>query len=687
MFERRLKFLLALWLLPVLAVTLRLAQLQILLADDYREQARRMLDERPRYFPFLRGDITDRHGRKLAEDAPAWDIRVRYDAIARDVPDEETADASPTGHIDPCWQAISAFSGTPLDELLRRAGRIKRQVERIKEIVSSRRGVETVVTEELTAHPVVTGLDHQRQVDASLALGGFANVEIQASHTRAYHGGPCMGHLLGQVGEVGPDDIRDDPLADDELARYRPGDIQGISGAEFLGETVLRGRRGRIHEDRTGQIIDSVEPADGQAFRLTIDHALQEALYNRLAAAVENTTFRTGGCAVLLHVPTRQILAMVDYPSVDPAASPKDRAELLKDIGRQPLLFRAIREYYPPGSAVKPVFLAGAMAEGLVSLHTQHNCYGRLFVDHPDRYRCTGTHGQIGPIDALQHSCNVYFYHVGERLGVDRARQWMDRFGLGRPTGVGLPGELPGRLPPPGDRSKGTARFLGIGQGALDVTPLQAANMVATVAAGEYRPVTLKLDDPDPRPAVQLPVDRELWRIVREGMYRAVNQQGGTAFGDARGTLADSQYVLLGKTGSAEVPSGRIIERLFTCHLPDGRVQEIAAPDANTARAKADCPPRDRNRVKVVPAERAIRRYPPDPPEPYTHAWFVGYLAPRGRHLASLSDDEGSVAIAVVIEYAGHGGDVAAPVARDMLRSFLMRSRGQADTMSSGGAP
>ncbi len=246
---------------------------------------------------------------------------------------------------------------------------------------------------------------------------------------------------------------------------------------------------------------------------------------------------------------------------------------------------------------------------------------------------------------------------------------------------------MPGRLPPPGDNSKGTARYLGIGQGAFDVTPLQAANMAATIAAGEYRPVTLELDDPDPQPAVQLPVRQEVWRIIREGMYEAVNRQGGTAFGDARGTLSDPRYVLLGKTGSAEVPSGRIIERLYVCHLPDGRVQEIAAPDANTARAKADCPPRDRNQVKIVPADRAIRRYPPDPPEPYTHAWFVGYLAPQGRYLASLSDEQGCVAVAVVIEYSGHGGDVAAPVARDMLRSFLLRNRGEIDTATSGGTP
>ena len=698
MFERRLKIVLILWMLPAAVVTARLVQLQIVRADQYRRQAQEMLDSYRRlgysYFPFVRGDITDRAGRQLATDAPAWDICVRYEVIARDVPDvwdDGDASGKPWSHsrsdgpagIDDCWAAISKLTGVPVSELLERAGRIKRQVSRIKENVSAGQGVETPIPEEAMAHPVVKGLNHEQQVEAALRLAAYGAVEISASHVRAYVGGPAVGHLLGEMSEVDADDIQNDPLVDDDMARYRPRDMRGVRGAEAVGEQVLRGRRGCVRQDSKGrQIGQPIEPVNGSTVRLSIDYALQQELYERLKAAVEATAFRTGGCAVLLHIPTGQVLAMVDYPSVDPSASARERVELAKDTARQPLLFRAVREYYPPGSTVKPMLLAAALAEGLVTPQTTYTCYGQYSADDPDKLRCTGVHGAIAPVTAIQHSCNVYFYHVGERLGVSRSVDWMTRFGLGRLTGTGLPDERPGRLPT--DTSRGSARYVGVGQGRIDVTPLQAANMVATIASGQYRPATIRLDDPEPRPAVDLPIPQDAWQIVHEGMYKAVNEQGGTAYGDARGTLGDQQYVLLGKTGSAEVPIGRTIERLYVLHLPDGRVQEIVAADQAGALAQTDCPPADRDKLKVA-GSRSYSRYPPDPPQPYTHAWFVGYLAPRGNHLVPVRSGEAAVAIAVVIEFTGHGGDVAAPVARDMLRSFLSHIRGQALAFRTGG--
>jgi len=155
-------------------------------------------------------------------------------------------------------------------------------------------------------------------------------------------------------------------------------------------------------------------------------------------------------------------------------------------------------------------------------------------------------------------------------------------------------------------------------------------------------------------------------------MYEAVNEPGGTAYGPQRGTLDDGPYVLLGKTGSAQVVGGRTVETKYYCHLPDGRVQEIVAPDQQTALTKADWPAEHRDQIKIT-GWRSYRRYPPDAPEPYTHAWFAGYVAPRRGYLDAVRSGTSAVAIAVVIEYAGHGGDVAAPVARDMLQTLLAR--------------
>ena len=682
--------LIIIWTLPALAVGLRLAQLQILHADDYRRQAKGMLIRPARLLPALRGNITDRNGKLLAADVPSWDICVRYEVIDRDIPDDVSTSQPVvvTHELDPCWRQIADFTGQPVDDLLKRAARIKRQVIRIRQEHAADKGFEEDVAEERMAHALVTGLTQEQQVEASLRLGTMRTIEIRAGHVRAYAGGEPVGHLLGQVGEVDEETIHSDPLGKDPLARYRAGDEYGILGAEALGESVLRGRRGRVQEDGTGRVIgEPVEPVNGATFRLSIDYPLQEAFYARLREGVEATAYKTGGCAVLIHIPTRKILAMVDYPSIDPAASLSRRAELLKDRARQPWLFRAVREYYPPGSTVKPMLLAGAMTDGLVTSTTEFNCYGRLFVDFPDRWRCTGVHGQIGPITAIQHSCNVYFFHVGEKLGLARELEWFSRFGFGRRTGVDLPGELPGRLPRvSAAEEKGIARNLGVGQGSLDVTPLQVANMAASIAAGEYRPVTLKLDDPETTPAEELPISDAVWRVVREGMYKAANEHGGTAFGPDRATLSDSNYIILGKTGSAEVKIGRTIETLFVCHLPDGRVQEITAPDLDAALAQTDCPPADRAKIKVA-GTRSAKRYPPDPPEPYTQAWFIGYLAPKGNYLAPVRSGQAAVAIAVILEYTGHGGEYAAPVAGDMLRIYLKRIRNQVDSPPTGGPP
>lgn len=218
----------------------------------------------------------------------------------------------------------------------------------------------------------------------------------------------------------------------------------------------------------------------------------------------------------------------------------------------------------------------------------------------------------MNPISALQKSCNVFFYHTGESLGTAALASWFPRFGFSRLNGTGLPEEQsrPYRAP----STAGAARHTAIGQYPLTATPLQVANMIATIATGEYRPVVLWSNDPRPRPpAERLPVSEAHLRIVREGLYDVVNEQGGTAFRHVN--LSDvADFVLLGKTGSAE--TGR--------PLP-------------------------------------------------THAWFVGYLNHRGRPLSSATDCEASVAIAVVIELAGHGGEKAAPVAGEMLRAYLQR--------------
>ncbi len=630
MFERRLRILLLILALPAAAVAYRLVDLQVRRAALYRDATENMLYLKPVFFPCLRGDITDRHGVRLAYDAPAWDIGIHYEAISENdrylrrlakllaLPPETVTPAT----IEESLRVLAEVGGRPLPEIREQIARIRRNVERIREDVATRYGYEIEIEEERWVHTLISGLDRQQQLTAREKLAVYPWLKVQAAQTRQYEGGPAFGHVLGRLAPVSLDDLRNDPCADDPLARYGLDDVRGVAGAETLGESYiqtvgqrwLRGRRGRIHEDRKKRPISPpVEAVNGQSLKLTIDAELQRKLYEQLRVAVLSNPFSSGGAVVLLHVRTREVLAMVDYPSYDPNIS---YAELLslaeKNPWGKPHVCRAIGGDYPPGSSVKPMILAAALETGKVNSSTTHYCAGRLFPELTDRWGCTAAHGEMNPISALQKSCNVYFYHTGESLGTNTMATWLPRFGFSRLNGTGLPEERSRPYRPPS--TVGAARHTAIGQYPLTTTPLQVANMMATIATGEYRPVVLWSNDPRPRPPTErLPVSEANLRIVREGLYDVVNVQGGTAFRHVN--LNDvSDYVLLGKTGSAE--TGR--------PLP-------------------------------------------------THAWFVGYLNNRGRQLSSAANCEASVAIAVVIELAGHGGEIAVPVASEMLRAYLQR--------------
>lgn len=630
MFERRLRILLLILALPAAAVAYRLVDLQVRNADQYREATENMLYLEPVYFPALRGDITDRNGVRLAYDAPAWDIGIRYEAISgneRYLRRLARILALPSKAITPAkveesLETLAEVAGQPVSEIREQIARIRRNVERIRESVATRYGYEMEVKEERWVHTLISGLDRRQQLAAREKLTGYPWLEVQAAQTRQYEGGPAFGHVLGRLAPVSLDDLRDDPCAEDPLARYRMDDVRGVRGAEALGEVYipsvgrrwLRGRRGRMHEDRKKrQLRPPVEPIDGPSMMLTIDAELQKRLYEQLRLAVLSNPFSSGGSVVLLHVRTREVLALVDYPSYDPNISYTElRALAEKDTWGKPHVCRAIGGDYPPGSSVKPMILAAALAEGKVTPSTMHYCTGQLFPEFPDRWRCMYSHGEMNPVAALQKSCNVYFYKTGESMGTSVLASWLPRFGFSRLNGTGLPEERSRPYRPPS--TVGAARHTAIGQYPFTATPLQVTNMMATIATGEYRPVVLWSNDPRPRPAAErLPVSESDWQIVREGLFDAVNASGGTAYRHAK--LGDiSDYVLLGKTGSAQ--TGR--------PLP-------------------------------------------------THAWFVGYLNNRGRHRSSAAPCEASVAIGLVIELAGHGGEMAVPVASQMLRVYLQR--------------
>lgn len=682
MFERRLRILLLLFALPVLAVVARLVQLQVVRGGTYQSTAEKLLLNEVTFFPCLRGMITDHRGQRLAYDAPSWNICVRYGALVRDrdylrsVAREMFPDLPPEEQMERLdqeialsWQRISSLTNTPMADIEKTCAATIEQVQLIKRIVSERRKVQTEVLEERMAHPIVKGLNQLRQVEAREALRAYPWIEIVSDQTRRYAGGPAVGHLLGRLTQVGKADLETNPYENEpyaELLQYRPGDLRGSSGVEAMAERWLRGRRGRRQEDKRKQVVgEAVDPVNGRDFRLTIDLTLQQRIYELLSRTVEATPHSTGGSVVLLDVPTREVRVMVNYPSHDPNISWRDMIQLAGDTVREPTSLRAIQTHYPPGSTVKPMLLAAAVADGLVNASSTVTCEGALFPGI-ERWRCTGHHGTVQPVFAVQHSCNIFFYRLGEQIGVGRLNHWMEQFGLGRPTGIGLPQEAPGHLPT--ETSAGQARLAGIGQGMVDATPMQVANMMATLATGTYRPVTLWADDPSPRPGVRLAIPDGAWRLAREGMYRTVHALGGTAykaFHDA--DLELGEYVILGKTGSATA-NRKIVERLYTCHFPDGATREVTA--------------RSREQVErqfpeaTIVGGRAATLWPPPDVEP-THAWFAGYVTSRDRYLDSGDNGDCRIAFAVIIEYGGHGGTGAAPLAFQAIREALAWHRGR----------
>jgi penicillin-binding protein 2 len=642
MFERRLKILLLFLALPVLIITVRLVQLQAFSGREYVQKAEDLLALPPEYLPCLRGKIVDRNGEPLAYNAPSWNIAVHYGMIKDGSPRPRIlrqlgvkADNTLDLRIRRSWRNIARLADEPLEELQKQRAEISEKVERIKAYVEKRHGVEMEILEEHMFHTVVKGLDHEQHVRSVEALSRYPWVKVEASKTRRYKGGPAFGHILGWLNEVGPEDMAEDPQSEDKLARYQLNDLHGVAGLEALGEQWLdkeqarwlRGRRGRVHQDREGRPLSPrIEPVDGRDMRITIDRVLQQKAYDLVARAVDaRKPTATGGSAVLVHTTTREVLAMVSYPSFDPNMPYGERLEWFKSkpFGK-PHIFRSVGGNYPPGSVVKPLVLTAALEDQKAGSHESIYCRGYLLPGYPNKWRCLYPHGLTDPIEAIQRSCNVFFYTMGQRLGIGRLNYWMSQFGLGRKTGTELLEEK--ARPLDLGEGRGMARLAAIGQGRLTVTPVQLATMMATLATGRYEKVTLWSNDPRPEPPEELlPVDSYAWRIVRQGMHAVVNAQHGTAYRHI-GDIDFGDYVLLGKTGSAE-----------------------------TSR-----------------------------PSRPTHAWFAGYLTDEDDYTSSAENCQAGVAVAVVIEYGGHGGETAAPVAGDLVKAYMDRYWNRGTILSSG---
>ncbi len=454
-------------------------------------------------------------------------------------------------------------------------------------------------------------------------------IVVDAGTSRSYPYGDKLAHIVGYVAPPNEEDVADDPLLG------LPGLRIGRAGMEKFHDLGLRGRAGsvQLEVNAVGRVIrelDRQEGVPGEDVGLTIDAGLQEAVLATLGDE--------SASAVVMDCRNGEVLAMATNPSFDPSVfnsgvSQAQWLEWTKDR-RTPLINKATSGLYAPGSTFKmAVALAGIEAKAITPAD-RIDCPGYLDLGDT-RFHCwrRGGHGMLDLRGGLKNSCDVYFYEVARRTGIDHVAAMANRLGLGVELDLDLPGQRPGLIPTREWRighghawNIGDTIVSGIGQGFIQVTPLQLATYVSRLASGRLvQPhLTRKLagamqPGAEPEDWPLLGMSEKLLRNVREGMWAVVNEQGGTA---PLARLADPAVQLAGKTGSAQV---RRVSR---------ELRESGHFDS----------------------EKLPWEYRP-------HALFVAYApydAPR-------------YALAVVIEHGNAGAAAAAPMARDIMTQVLRR--------------
>ncbi|MDY7009830.1 MAG: penicillin-binding transpeptidase domain-containing protein [Planctomycetota bacterium] len=575
MYERRLKVFLVVVVVATSIVVGRLAHLQLIQGAQYRRRAEELLVY-GELLPTVRGKVLDCRGRVLAYDEPCFDLCLDYRMLkgpgstaaerkaysqwirrkVRGIRKQEGVSDQRANEIfeQRCrktWELAAELTGTPRNEISRLAENTVRRVEAI------RRSVGGPIREEKLSHAVVTGLDETTAVKVRSRLGEMAGASVHPSHRRRYPFRNDACHIIGRLrpltgteGKQARTTWKADVPVESKLASNLPGDLVGAGGVERLCEGLLRGSRGYRRLQRTGQMLNKIPARFGLDVHLTIDIELQRALSGILARP---------GAIVVLDVPTGEVLAMVSLPTYDLNTFRREFERLSTDQVRLPLLNRAVYFRYPPGSTVKPIAALAGLSSGVITPEKTFYCKG--YLHNPDAFRCwiweyhTG-HGDLDVVGALEHSCNVFFYNVGERLGVRRMCRWLGEFGFSDVPGMGLPEERSGNLPDPRSvRSAGEARFLAIGQGRITASPMHVAGAMATIARdGEFRSPLLVREFKNKQIVRRLPISDEHLRLVQEGLYKVVNSPSGTANKYAH----DPEIEICGKTGTAETSPRRV---------------------------------------------------------------------------------------------------------------------------------
>jgi penicillin-binding protein 2 len=580
-------------LLLTSGLIVRLVYLQIVGHDHYATLAK---DNSIKIEPLVptRGIIYDRHGKVLADNTQSFSLELIPEQI-KDLDDTLQR-----------LQKLLNISDEKIDQY-------QKQRKRQKRFVST---------------PLLISMTDEELAKFAVVRPYFPGVDIQARLVRHYPYAELASHVIGYVGRINEAEMKTLPIAE-----YRGSSHVGKIGIENTYETELHGKTGYAEietnvQARAINTVNSVPPVPGENLYLTLDIDLQKTAYDALGDF--------NGAVIAIDIKTGGVLVFASRPGFDPnpfvIGIANDAYQALQSSENQPLYNRALRGLYPPGSTIKPFIALAGLEYNAISPEHKLFCPGSYQlpnVSHHYRDWKKGGHGSVNMTEAITQSCDVYFYSLASTLGIDRMHNFLQHFGFGEKTGIDLAGEKQGLLPSrEWKRSQhnqswypGETLITGIGQGFLQVTPIQLAKAVATLAnkGKVVTPFLVKHTanpdsvDPDTEPHLgNIELKPENINNIISAMVNVIHDPHGTA----KSIGKDISYQIAGKTGTAQVFN----------------IKQDAKYNENDIDFKL----RD-------------------------HALFISF-APA---------DDPKIAVAIIAENGGHGGSVAAPMAGQVIKQYL----------------
>jgi len=593
-YKRRLAGVVFLVFAAFLVLIARLFYLQVIEGNEFRRLSEnnciRLQDIDP-----SRGLIFDRNGKLLVDNRPSFDLSIIL------------KDAKP---VERTIERLSQYINVPATELM--------------PTISRNKGMSSYT-------PILLKQDIGRDALAAIEVHKYdlPGIVVSVNPRRHYIYKQRAAHLIGYLSEISSEELKSGEYLD-----YKAGDYIGKFGVEKTYESILRGRRGgrQVEVNAAGQVVRvlrTVDAVPGHNIYLSIDCLLQkkaEELLEGLAGAV-----------IAMEPATGQILAMSSSPAFDQntfvdGMSHEQWDSLISNPFR-PMENKAINAEYPPASVYKIVAAIAGLEEGIIDANTSFHCPG--YYKCGDRiFRCWKKrgHGKVNVVKALAESCDVFFYQVGQKLGVDRLAWYAKACGLGSATGVDLDHEAKGLIPTAAWKKRrtdiewqlGETLSVAIGQGYNLTTPLQIMTLISEIANGgiRYKPLILRkvetaeveiVNENKRKATGKLSVSKRTLEIVRKGLWEAVNKRKGTAW-----IAHVDDLDISGKTGTAQLVS---------------RIDSDDSPSIDKADKLDHLKP---------------------------HAWFAAYAPSK----------EPQIAVVVIVEHGEHGSTAAAPIARELITTY-----------------